>query len=408
MNKGQSRGYLKRADRKFIIAAGIVAFIMVTVLSVVIFSAVRNEDGYEYVSELERPANGEKLYELEIIQGESAREIKVYVGERMLTDKELDELFVKAEELLRSRFLGDNEGMDMVDKPVALVSTLPEYDMQVEWYIEDREVIDYWGDIHQGYEERAAKVTATLIYEKNAGEAAEKSREYVYELRIKPFSEEQLRDMEIMRIFSMADEDSASLNSIALPPDYGGRTLKYRVKKENSAYKLLLIIPLIIVVIIVEKRSVRAGRRKKTEDELTREYPEIISKLALLTGAGMTPYNALKRISSDGKGEAYRRLAAVIGNIQSGASERAQYASFGQIFGLNCYSRLGSMLEQNAVKGNERLRLMLREECTQALEERKARARKAGEQAGTKLLFPMLLMLLIVMAIIMVPAFMSM
>ena len=102
------------------------------------------------------------------------------------------------------------------------------------------------------------------------------------------------------------------------------------------------------------------------------------------------------------------RLAAVVGNIQSGASERSQYASFGRIFGLGAYSRLGSMLEQNAVKGNERLRIMLREECEQALEERKARARKAGEQAGTKMLFPMMLMLLIVMAVIMVPAFWSM
>ena len=44
----------------------------------------------------------------------------------------------------------------------------------------------------------------------------------------------------------------------------------------------------------------------------------------------------------------------------------------------------------------------------EALEERRARARKAGEQAGTKLLFPMMLMLLVVLVVIMVPAFMSM
>ena len=43
----------------------------------------------------------------------------------------------------------------------------------------------------------------------------------------------------------------------------------------------------------------------------------------------------------------------------------------------------------------------------EALEERKARARKAGEQAGTMLLMPMMMMLVVVMVIIMVPAFMS-
>ena len=39
--------------------------------------------------------------------------------------------------------------------------------------------------------------------------------------------------------------------------------------------------------------------------------------------------------------------------------------------------------------------------------ERKNNARKLGEKAGTKLLFPMILMLGIVMVILMVPAFLA-
>lgn len=235
-----------------------------------------------------------------------------------------------------------------------------------------------------------------------------KIERYIYEPKVRPYSERQLHNMEIKEIFDIADANSANSDSVLLPQSHNGRKLQYRIKKKNEVFRFILIIPLIIAVVIIEERSMRAGRKKKLQEELTREYPEIISKLSLLTGAGMTPYNALRRIAADGNGEAYSRLAAVVGNIQSGASERAQYASFGRIFGLEAYSRLGSMLEQNTVKGNERLRIMLREECEQALEERKARARKAGEQAGTKMLFPMMLMLLIVMAVIMVPAFWSM
>ena len=41
------------------------------------------------------------------------------------------------------------------------------------------------------------------------------------------------------------------------------------------------------------------------------------------------------------------------------------------------------------------------------MEERRNLAKKLGEQAGTKLLFPMMLMLLVVMVILMVPAMMS-
>ena len=401
MEKKQSGTYWQK---KYIITViiGIAAAVVLIALAV----AAGGRDDYEYISELVRPDSGEILYELEVIQGESIDELQVYVGGRVLTDEELEQVFAQAEKLLEERFLGENEGMDMIENPVNLINTLPEYDMQVRWYIEDREVIDYWGNIYQGNEEKTTTVIATLVYEKEAGE--EKSREYIYEPKVSPYSERQLHNMEIKEIFDTADADSANRDSVILPQSYNGRKLQYRIKKKNEVFRFILIIPLIIAVVIIEKRSMQAGRKKKLQEELTREYPEIISKLSLLTGAGMTPYNALKRIAADGDGEAYSRLAAVVGNIQSGASERAQYSSFGRIFGLGAYSRLGSMLEQNTVKGNERLRIMLREECEHALEERKARARKAGEQAGTKMLFPMMLMLLIVMAVIMVPAFMSM
>ena len=392
MEKKQSGTYWQKKNTIIVITGIAVAAVLIA-LAV----AAGGSNDYEYISELVRPDRGEILYELEVIQGESIDELQVYVGGKVLTDEELEQVFAQAEKLLEERFLGKNEGMDMIENPVSLINTLPEYDMQVRWYIEDREVIDYWGNIYQGNEEKTTTVIATLVYEKEAGEGEEKSREYIYKPKVRPYSERQLHNMEIKEIFDTADANSANSDSVLLPQSHNGRKL----------FRFILIIPLIIAVVIIEERSMRAGRKKKLQEELTREYPEIISKLSLLTGAGMTPYNALRRIAADGNGEAYSRLAAVVGNIQSGASERAQYASFGRIFGLEAYSRLGSMLEQNTVKGNERLRIMLREECEQALEERKARARKAGEQAGTKMLFPMMMMFGIIIVIIMVPAFLS-
>ena len=50
---------------------------------------------------------------------------------------------------------------------------------------------------------------------------------------------------------------------------------------------------------------------------------------------------------------------------------------------------------------------MLERESTEAWEERKRKARVLGEAAATKLLVPMIMMLIVVMAIVMIPAFMS-
>ena len=69
--------------------------------------------------------------------------------------------------------------------------------------------------------------------------------------------------------------------------------------------------------------------------------------------------------------------------------------------------RLGALLSQNLRKGTKGLNDQLRMESLQSFEERKARARKSGEEAGTKLLLPMFLMLAEVLVIVVVPAFLS-
>lgn len=170
MEKKQSGTYWQKKNVITVII-GIAAAAVLIVLAV----AAGGSDDYEYISELVRPDRGEILYELEVIQGGSIDELQVYVGGKVLTDEELEQVFAQAEKLLEERFLGENEGMDMIENPVNLINTLPEYDMQVRWYIEDREVIDYWGNIYQGNEEKTTTVIATLVYEKEAGEGEEKA-----------------------------------------------------------------------------------------------------------------------------------------------------------------------------------------------------------------------------------------
>ena len=58
--------------------------------------------------------------------------------------------------------------------------------------------------------------------------------------------------------------------------------------------------------------------------------------------------------------------------------------------------------------GSRGLLSSLQRESKDAFEERKSRAERKGEEAGTKLLVPMFMMLIIVMAVIMVPAMTTM
>ena len=66
-----------------------------------------------------------------------------------------------------------------------------------------------------------------------------------------------------------------------------------------------------------------------------------------------------------------------------------------------------NLLVQNLKKGSNGILAALRQEAKNAFEERRNMARKLGEEAGTKLLLPMMLMLGIVMVLIIIPAYFS-
>ena len=100
MEKKQSGTYWQKKNIATVII-GIAAAVVLITLAVV----AGGRDDYEYISELVRPDSGEIMYELEVIQGESIDEIQVYVGERVLTDEELEQVFAQAEKLLEERFL---------------------------------------------------------------------------------------------------------------------------------------------------------------------------------------------------------------------------------------------------------------------------------------------------------------
>lgn len=104
----------------------------------------------------------------------------------------------------------------------------------------------------------------------------------------------------------------------------------------------------------------------------------------------------------------YEEMSQTYYQMERGISEGEAFREFGRRCRLQPYLKLSSLLEQNRKSGTKNLRTLLELELADAWEQRKNLARKLGEEAGTKLLLPLFLMLGIVMVMIMVPAMMSM
>ena len=155
---------------------------------------------------------------------------------------------------------------------------------------------------------------------------------------------------------------------------------------------------------------------EERSNQLLSDYPQVVSQLVLYLGAGMTMRNIFEKLADnymrdrkDG-GElhfVYEEITRTVREMAAGMSEACAYESFGLRCGGQQYTRLGTLLSQNLRRGNSELLNLLEEESKKAFSDRLDKIRKAGEEAGTKLLLPMVMMLLVVMVIIMIPAYMS-
>ena len=75
---------------------------------------------------------------------------------------------------------------------------------------------------------------------------------------------------------------------------------------------------------------------------------------------------------------------------RDGVGERKAYENFGNRCALWQYKRLASLLTQNLRKGSSELTELLSKESELAMEQRRNLAKRLGEEAGTKLLLPMI------------------
>ena len=155
--------------------------------------------------------------------------------------------------------------------------------------------------------------------------------------------------------------------------------------------------------------------RRRTE-ELQKDYTEIIVKLLLFHSAGLTVRNAFIAILTDAKKRtqnsslryAYLEIEHLLNKMNSGIPEAGSYAAFGKRCQLHIYIKLGTLLEQNLQKGSHDLQDALKQEMKEHFSLQQNQTLQFGSKAGTKMLFPMILILAVIMMIIIIPAFLSM
>ncbi|MBR3507647.1 MAG: hypothetical protein IKO03_02500 [Lachnospiraceae bacterium] len=139
---------------------------------------------------------------------------------------------------------------------------------------------------------------------------------------------------------------------------------------------------------------------KKRREWLRLGYPDLVHGLALYLVSGMTIRAAFGRLGKSNELAAY-----AFREMQAGVSEQTAYEHFGKRAGPREYVKLSTLLCQNLKKGSSTLLSRLEEEAIMAADGRIQSGKRLGEEAETKLLIPMVMLLSMVMLMIMIPAF---
>ena len=386
---------------------------MIVVIGVIFSVALWIKDGIETEivdNSIERNLYGDGVKKVSLIAEDGDEEycISLDIEEKCYTDEELMQMIEKALPDLECSILGENESADRVEYDLKLVKRIEGYPFDVEWRV-DEDYLDYEGRLVKDRLDVPVPVELTAVI--SCGSFA---LEHTFSMMIcsKAVQPDKAELME--RQISEQESTSRSDKKVTLPSEIGGQKIHWSYKRSYRGLLFLAATPLLMLLVYFGRDRDLHRQVEDREEQMRLDYPEIVSSLALLIGAGMTVPNAWMKIAGDYKKRkaqtgrkryAYEEMLLTIYEMESGVSQMKAYEHFGRRCRIPSYNKLATLLAQNIRKGAANLPLLLREESKDAFEERKHLARSMGEKAGTKLLVPMMMLLGITLVIIMVPAF---
>lgn len=358
--------------------------------------------------------------QIEVDGEKSLKDITVLIPEANPDKEKAKEILEEVADDLPNYILGDNDNLKVVDKKLELITGFANSNIKIVWnidspYLEVNGELNYDNISETGDEE---DITATLTY---AGETIDKT------IGIKVYPKTLTKE-EKVELIAMAIEEQLSTENllnksddvVSLPTDIEGQDgqINWILKSSGTNSFVFFIFGLIVVILLMLLKDYEVMKKMdERSSEIRMSFPEFIIKLTLLLNAGMTLSRAWKRISKDyydevtkgsiKKNYLYEEMLETLQELTNGVSEVKAYEHFGKRCKIPEMMRFTTVIIQNIKKGNDTLVVALQNQANEAWDVRKNVAKKSGEKASSKLLIPMGIMFIIIIIIVMMPAFMS-
>lgn len=151
---------------------------------------------------------------------------------------------------------------------------------------------------------------------------------------------------------------------------------------------------------------------QQRDQDIVMELPELLNKIVLLVGAGETVQKAIahcvERKKTEREHPLYRELIRMVDDLEGGYSFQQSFENFGRRCAVQEVSIFTTTVLLNLRRGGNDFVMALTDLSRVLWEKRKAITRTRGEQASSKLVFPMIVIFMIVIVLVGTPAFMMM
>lgn len=366
-----------------------------------------------------RPSKDQKAEEVGVRLHAQDRDydLKVEVEPSLYTDEEIEGLFGKAEEEYMTLLKGRNDSLDEIKYDLQFETECSVRGMKAEWGLGSSDCVSSDGTVDRTRikDIQPVDISLTMILTERGEERGRKTAGTT--VKVLPADAQPEDEFRQAAESAIAEASKQGDGELVLPKYVGDRPVTYSEPSNIGSVVIVAVLGVIAAVSMAylqEQRLIEASGKR--DSQMLLDYGEFVSELTVLTGAGLSVRQAWNRIISNMQAEQekgaerrylYREMLLTKNAMDRGVAEEYAYKDFGRRCGQPPYLRLGSLLETNIRKGSKGLNDMLRQEAEDAFSDRMQLARREGEKISSKLLIPMMLQFVLVLIILMVPAFMS-
>lgn len=383
--------------------AGII-IILGSFLSILLLYKSRGETSDADV--LIREENGKKQSIKLVAESEYGEEdIEIELLSRTYSEEEIVNMKENFLDELKLTVLSGNSSFEEIYDDLAFPEALEGYPFTLGYRVRPRGIVDSSGAIINDIDEETP-IELEITYSLEDFEEKETIEGFILP---QTKSEEEEFTKKLKKYLDNENENNRSSKTLILPTQINGVNIKWSKKKSTKVPAIIVLTVVCAGFVFFKDRILSGENEKKRREKIIIEYPDFAVKYALLNEAGLTHRQIVDRLASEFEKKKdspiYEEIYKVSLDVKGGVPLTDALDSMSKNCGVREITFFVGLINRNIKKGGREISAELRKAADESSSEKREKIRRKAETAGTRLLIPMVFLLIIVFALIMIPAF---